>query len=270
MLFRSTDAGNRFSTGAEGGTGTRNAMPPANLAWQEMYFWDGRAGSLREQVLQPIVNPLEMHESLTNVVAKLARADDAPSFARAFGFPEITVDRLARALEQFLLTLTSHRSKFDRVLLGQEKLTAQEQRGFELFNTEYDPRRGQFGADCFHCHGGPLFSDFTFHNNGLDAEGSAKDPGRFLVTGSRADRGKFKTPSLRNVALTGPYMHDGRFATLEEVVAHYCTGVRRSATLDPNLAKHPDGGIALSAADQPALVAFLRTLTDTKTASPKP
>jgi cytochrome c peroxidase len=265
-----TDAGKRFSSGAEGGLGTRNAMPLANLAWQGAFFWDGRVGSLREQVLQPIVNPGEMHESLSNVVTKLARADYAPRFARAFGSAEITADRLARALEQFLLTLTSHRSKFDRVLLGQMQLTAEEQRGFELFHTEYDPRRGQFGADCFHCHGGPLFSDFAFHNNGLDAEGTAKDLGRFLVTTNRADRAKFKTPSLRNVAVTAPYMHDGRFATLEEAVAHYCSGVRRSATLDPNLAKHPDGGIALNGEDQSALVAFLRTLTDTVPSSLPP
>ncbi len=263
-----TDSGKRFSSGAEGGLGTRNVMTLANLAWQSSFFWDGRAGTLREQVLQPIVNPVEMHESLTNVVAKLAGSTYPPLFARAFGSAEITADRLARALEQFLLTLTSHRSKFDRVLLGQEKLTTEEQRGFELFHTEYDPRHEQFGADCFHCHGGPLFSDFAFHNNGLDAEGTAKDLGRFLVTTNRADRAKFKTPSLRNVAVTAPYMHDGRFATLEEAVAHYCTGVQGSPTLDPNLAKPPDGGIALDAADQSALVAFLRTLTDSNPAAP--
>lgn len=262
------DAGKRFSAGAEGKAGTRNAMPLANLAWQNSFFWDGRAGSLREQVLQPIQNPNEMHESLTNVVAKLARAEYAPRFARAFGTAEITADRMARALEQFLLTLTSHNAKFDRVLLGREKFTAEEQRGFELFHTEYDPRHGQFGADCFHCHGGPLFSDFAFHHNGLDAEDKAKDLGRFLVTTNRADSAKFKTPSLRNVAVTSPYMHDGRFATLAEVVAHYATGVRRSATLDPNLAKHPDGGVPLTAEDQRALVAFLQTLTDISTSRP--
>jgi cytochrome c peroxidase len=129
-----------------------------------------------------------------------------------------------------------------------------------LFSTEYDPRRGQFGADCFHCHGGPLFQSQAFANNGLD-EHSA-DPGRAKVTGNVRDEGKFAVPSLRNAALTAPYMHDGRFKTLEEAVEHYVTGVRRSATLDPNLAKHPDGGVPLSRADQQALVAFLKTLTD--------
>jgi cytochrome c peroxidase len=116
------------------------------------------------------------------------------------------------------------------------------------------------GADCFHCHGGPLFHSQNFANNGLDAD--FKDLGRFAVTRKDGDRGKFAVPSLRNVALTGPYMHDGRFATLEEVIEHYAAGVKRSATLDPNLAKHPGDGVPLSAADKQALVAFLKTLTE--------
>lgn len=131
--------------------------------------------------------------------------------------------------------------------------------------TEYDPRREQFGADCFHCHGGPLFQSQTFANNGSD--GALKDIGREKVTGKAADRGKFATPSLRNIALTAPYMHDGRFRTLEEVVEHYATGMPRNPTLDPNLAKHPDGGVPLSVADKRALVAFLKTLTDAKFAT---
>ena len=233
-----------------------------NLAWKSVFFWDGRAASLREQVLQPIQNPIEMHESLSNVVVKLrAQATNYPAlFARAFGTPDISPDRIARALEQFLLTQTSHDSKFDRVLKGQAQFTSEEQRGFELFHTEYDPRHEQFGADCFHCHGGPLLQSQTFANNGLDAE--LKDLGRFLVTGKNGDKGKFAVPSLRNVELTAPYMHDGRFKTLEQVIEHYGRGVKRSATLDPNLAKHPEGGVPLSAEDKKALVAFLKTLTD--------
>lgn len=257
-----SDAGRRFSLGAEGQAGSRNAMPLANLAWQKTFFWDGRAPSLREQVLLPIQNPVEMHGSLPEVVARLAAAGYAPAFADAFGTPEISADRIARALEQYVLTLVSCDSKFDRVARGGETFSAEEQRGFDLFHTEYDPRHGQDGADCFHCHGGPLFSDFAFHNNGLELETAASDLGRFNVTSNRFDRGKFKTPSLRNVAVTGPYMHDGRFKTLDEAVAHYVTGVRRSDTLDPNLAKHPDGGVPLSVDDQRALVAFLKTLTD--------
>ncbi len=282
----------RVSTGAEGQNGSRNAMALLNLAWKSSFFWDGRAASLRNQVVQPIQNPLEMHEALSNVVKKLAGSQrkEGPSassetrdrvleidqslltsaptgevdypalFSRAFGTEEITADRIARALEQFLLVQTSYDSKFDRALRGDAKFTAAEQHGFELFHTEYDPRREQFGADCFHCHGGPLFRSQDFANNGLDAE--AADTGRFTVTGRPGDRGKFAVPSLRNVALTAPYMHDGRFATLEAVIEHYATGLKRSGTLDPNLAKHPDSGVPLSATDKQALVAFLKTLTD--------
>jgi cytochrome c peroxidase len=205
-----------------------------------------------------------MHQSLTNLVVKLAQSSDGyPAlFTSAFGSPEITAEKISLALENYLLTLTSFDSKFDRVLRGEAQFTADEQRGFELFSTEYDPRRGQYGADCFHCHGGPLFQSQAFANNGSDA--AFVDIGREKVTGRASDRGKFATPSLRNVALTAPYMHDGRFRTLADVVRHYCTGITRSATLDPNLAKHPDGGVPLSAPDQSALVAFLKTLTDEK------
>ena len=145
---------------------------------------------------------------------------------------------------------------------GTAKFTKEESRGFGLFNTEYDPYHGQYGADCFHCHGGPLFQSQDFANNGLDS--AFTDLGRYNVTHRAGDWGKFAVPSLRNIAVTGPYMHDGRFQTLEQAVEHYCTGMKRSATLDPNLAKHPDGGVPLSAADKKALVAFLKTLTDEK------
>ena len=253
----------RVSMGAEDQSGTRNAMTLVNLAWKKSFFWDGRAASLREQVLQPIQNPIEMHETLTNVVAKLTRAEGyAALFTKAFGTPEVTAEKVALALENYLLTLTSFNAKFDRVLRGEETFSAEEQRGFELFSTEYDPRRGQYGADCFHCHGGPLFQSQGFANNGLDDHFA--DLGRGKISGKAADNGKFAVPSLRNVAVTGPYMHDGRFKTLAEAVAHYVNGVKRSATLDPNLAKHPDGGVPLSPADQGALVAFLATLTDTQ------
>lgn len=238
-------------------------MPLFNLAWKSSFFWDGRAPSLRAQALMPIQDHTEMDEALTNVVAKLStKTNYAALFTAAFGSPEITPEKIGLAVESFVLTLTSFNSKFDRALAGKEQLSGDEKRGLELFMTEYDPRREQFGADCFHCHGGPLFQSQTFANNGLDAE--FKDPGRAKVTGKDSDRGKFATPSLRNVELTAPYMHDGRFATLEEVVEHYSTGQKRSATLDPNLAKHPDGGVRLSDADKRALVAFLKTLTDEK------
>jgi cytochrome c peroxidase len=304
----------RTARGAEGEFGPRNTMPLFNLAWKKEFFWDGRAKSLREQVLQPIQNPIEMHEVLTNLVLKLGstglrpvvsgvapetvgahspqslshelskssvtppsgatpdgtggtpvlpkNADYPALFSAAFGSREITAEKISLALENYLLTLTSFDAKFDRVLRGEDKFSAEEQRGFELFSTEYDPRRGQYGADCFHCHGGPLFQSQAFANNGSD--GAFKDIGREKVTGKASDRGKFSVPSLRNVVLTAPYMHDGRFRTLDDVIEHYATGIQRSATLDPNLAKHPDGGVPLSDADKRALVAFLKTLTDEK------
>lgn len=255
-----TDAGQRFSLGAEGRRGRRNAMPLFNLAWKSSFFWDGRVPTLREQVLQPIQDADEMHGSLADVVRKLVASEpDSARFAAAFGTAEVSADRMARALEQYLLAQVARDSKFDRSLAGAVELTAEERRGFELFHTEYDPRRGLFGADCFHCHGGPLFQSQAFANNGLDAVFS--DQGRYEVTKREGDRGRFAVPALRDVARTAPYMHDGRFATLEEVVAHYVSGVKRSATLDANLAKHPEGGVPLSAEDQRALVAFLKTLT---------
>ena len=128
--------------------------------------------------------------------------------------------------------------------------------------TEYEPRSRQYGADCFHCHGGALFTNHQFHNNGLGIDSS--DLGRSKLTGKSSDQGKFSTPSLRNIALTAPYMHDGRFKTIEEVLNHYNTGIQRCKTLDPNLAKHPQSGINLSQEDLAALAAFLRTLTDEK------
>ena len=250
-----------LSTGIEGRVGNRNAMPLFNLAWKTNFFWDGRATSLREQVLQPIQDHREMDESLDRVVAKLnAQADYRAAFEQAFGDGPITAEALALALENFLLTLLSHDSKFDRAMRGEETLTEQEQRGFDLFMTEREPRLGSLGGDCFHCHGGPLFTDHQFRNNGLAIDKA--DLGRFLASQSPIDRGAFSTPSLRNIALTAPYMHDGRFSTLEQVIDHYSEGVERTDTLDPNLAKHPDGGLHLDAEEKAALIAFLRTLTD--------
>ena len=257
------DGDRPVSLGAKGGEGTRNSMPLFNLAWKEKFFWDGRAPSLRSQVLMPIQSPAEMHESLPRVREKLRSHKEYPLlFERAFGAGQVDVSRMARALEQFLLTLVSYESRFDRAMRNQAKLTDEEKQGFLLFSTEYDPRRGLFGADCFHCHGGPLFGSNGFFNNGLDEE--ITDAGLGAISGREYDRGRFSTPSLRNVELTAPYMHDGRFKSLEEVIGHYNHGIKRSPSLDPNLAKHPKGGIQLNAQDQRALVAFLKTLTDEK------
>lgn len=251
----------RFSLGAQQQAGTRNAMPLFNLAWQQAFFWDGRAATLREQVLMPIQDVHEMNETMPQVIAKLsADADSAKSFAQAFGSKEITAERIAKALEQFLLTLVSQESRFDRAARKVAEMTESEKRGLQLFVTEFDPKRGLRGADCFHCHGGTLFMSQPFANNGLQL--AEADVGRMKVTQNAADRGKFKTPSLRNIARTAPYMHDGRFSTLEEVVEHYSSGVRQTPTLDANLAKHPEGGIQFTPQEKADLVAFLKTLTD--------
>ena len=254
----------RFSVGIGGQVGKRNSMPLFNLAWKNRFFWDGRAPSLRAQVLMPIVDHTEMNENPSHLVAKLSTLGlYPPLFSSAFGGPEITMEKISLALEQYLLALTSYDSKFDRAIAGKAVLTESEKRGFELFMTEYEPRTGNFGADCFHCHGGSLFSDHQFHNNGLLSD----DLGLATITGLDSDAGKFSTPSLRNIALTAPYMHDGRFATLEEVIEHYSNGISRSPTLDPNLAKHPDRGLNLTKDDKAALTAFLRTLTEEKPAA---
>jgi cytochrome c peroxidase len=251
----------RYSLGAEGQTGTRQAMPLFNLAWAQGFFWDGRARTLREQVLMPIQDKHEMHETLEHVVEKLGEdAEMKTKFQQAFGSAGIDAEHVAKALEQYLLTLISQDSRFDQAVRKVATLSEQEKRGLQLFVTEHDPKRGLMGADCFHCHGGTLFTDHQFRDNGLELE--PEDLGRMIVTGQAADRGKFKTPSLRNIAVTAPYMHDGRFATLEEVVAHYSGPMTRRDTLDPNLAKHPQAGIQLSAEAQQDLVAFLKTLTD--------
>ena len=258
---RAFSDGVALSRGAEGALGTRNAMPLFNLAWNPGYAWDGSQPRIRDQAHAAWTNPIEMNAEPEKIVERLSGDSVlAGKFRAAFGASDITVERAMLALEQFLLTRISADSKFDRALRGVAVLSEEEKRGFELFATEFDPARGRRGADCFHCHGGALFTDFTPKNNGLDLV--SLDAGRSVVTGNTTDRGKFKTPSLRNVALTGPYMHDGRFATLEEVIAHYDHGVQRAAALDPNLAKHPNAGLGLTSEEQRALVAFLRALTD--------
>jgi len=255
-----------LSIGADGKPGTRNSMPLFNLAWSPSYAWDGSKPRLRDQAFAAITNEIEMHADPAKIVAVLGGDRRVSAdFAAAFGTPEVTAQRIGLALEQFMLTLVAADSKFDRSRRGAAQLTEEEQQGFALFATEYDPVRGKRGADCFHCHGGTLFTDFSFRSNGLDL--ASVDAGRAVVTGKPTDAGRFKTPSLRNVAVTAPYMHDGRIGTLEEVVAHYDHGVRRAANLDPNLAKHPDAGLQLTSEEQKALLAFLRTLTDSNLAA---
>jgi len=257
-----SDQGQALSRGAKRSLGTRNAMPLFNLAWSHSFTWDGRRTRLRDQAMAPISDHLEMALPVDTLVQRLEGQERyRKDFAAVFGEPRITSAQVGLALEQFMLSLVSVDSRFDRALRREVTLSEQEKEGLRLFLSEHDPARGVRGADCFHCHGGPLFTNGRFHNNGLDLQ--FKDRGRALVTGRPEDEGIFKTPSMRNIALTGPYMHDGRFKTLEQVVEHYSSGTKPSATLDPNIAKHPNqAGVDLTADEKLALVAFLKTLSD--------
>tara|TARA_B100001093_G_scaffold216733_1_gene207969 strand:+ start:519 stop:2234 length:1716 start_codon:yes stop_codon:yes gene_type:complete len=252
----------KLSIGIDQQLSRRNSMPLVNLAWKDSFFWDGRIDSLRKQALESIENEMEMGASLTEIEQKLSNHPAYPSlFKAAYGSRTISAERIGVAIEQFLLTQISDHSRFDRALRNEIELTEIEKRGLELFFTEHDPRRKLYGADCFHCHGGPLFSDQSYHNNGLVL---TSDQGLAEITQRKSDIGKFSTPSLRNVEITAPYMHDGRIGTLREVVEHYRSGIQRSGSLDPNLAKHAAPGIPLSDSDVEALIAFLKTLTDLK------
>ena len=250
-----SDNGTRFSTGVDGIQGNRNAQAIINLGWNRSYFWDGRAATLEIQALEPIENPIEMHNTWANAISKLKSAKTyKDDFFKAFGTEEFTKEHAAKALAQFMRTMISYNSRLDKRLRSEINLTASELNGLSIFISEK--------GDCFHCHNidaGRLLTDNQFHNNGLDS--IFTDLGLAEVTGNPSDIGKFLTPTLRNIALTAPYMHDGRFQTLEEVVEHYNTGGKASATVDP-LMKHVGTGLGLTNQEKIDLVAFLRTFTD--------
>ncbi len=259
---------NQFSFGVNNAQGTRNSMALVNLGWQQFFFWDGRKGTLEDQILEPIPNPVEMHQSWPDALAKLKKdVRYRNRFFQAFGTSEFDSTHVAKAIAQFLRTMISANSKFDVMykfengmpLNSQENViknsvTPEEWAGYDLF-------KSLNGADCFHCHNGPLMQVQKFSNNGLDAVFT--DLGRGGVTGNANDNGKFKVPTLRNIALTAPYMHDGRFATLDEVIEHYSTGVHVSSTIDPLMEFANQGGVQLDAQQKQLLKAFLLTLTDT-------
>lgn len=228
-----------------------SVLPHMNMGWSEAYLWNGKLeGTLEEAMV------FEVDEFFATDLSKLQADFDYPTmYYEAFGDSIITTELTARALAQFLRTVISDNSKFDQYYYQQTaSLTPQELEGFMIFNSEQ--------GDCFHCHPLPLFTDNEFHNIGLDST-FAGNTGRYAITGDAMDMGAFKTPSLRNVELTAPYMHDGRFTTLEEVVGHYHHDVKQSASLDPLMTKE-NGEITLSLSEQEkaSLVAFLKTLTD--------
>lgn len=249
-----------YSEGAFGQLTRRHSMALINVAFNPYtrFFWDGRAKTLEEQVLHPIRDPVEMANSLPEVEKRL-RADPRypPMFEAAFGDSRIDSVRIARALAQFVRTLVSFNSRYDRWVQGLATLDSMEQRGLQLMQDNYK-------GDCFHCHNAEdrLFSSYTFINNGLDYEYQWTDLGLYEVTGNPDDRARFKVPTLRNIAVTAPYMHDGRFATLDEVlIDHYLTGGKISPTIDPMM-EYAGIGLNLSPNDVLAIKKFLLTLTD--------
>ncbi len=249
----------QFSKGVNDAIGTRNSMPLFNLAWNfdDRFAWDGKELSLERQAFEPVINHVEMNNDWKEITNQLSNHSEYPElFKKAFGDIPIDSNLVVKALAQFERTLISGNSKFDKFLRGETTLTPEEQNGFDTF---MDETRG----DCFHCHGSqnnPLWTDNKFHNNGLDA--AFTDLGFGGVTGDSKDNGKFRTPSLRNLEFTAPYMHDGRFTTLEEVINHYSEGLKNSPTIDPLMKKIGQGGVQLSDKDKADLKAFLLTLSD--------
>lgn len=240
--------------------GTHHAMLPLiNLAWNTTGLgWDGSVTSLEEMVYLAFTDPTELDADTGQVVRDLQASDTYPQlFYKAFGTDRIHFGLVQRAIAQYVRSLVSSDSKFDRYLRGEEQLSQDELNGYLLFITEE-------GADCFHCHGGganALFTTNLFYNNGLDTE--FLDPkDRFAVTGDPADHGAYKAPTLRNIALTAPYMHDGRFHDLDEVIAFYSDSVQYSEQINPLMHHVMQGGVQLTEQEREQLKAFLNTLTD--------
>ncbi|RLD62093.1 MAG: cytochrome-c peroxidase [Bacteroidetes bacterium] len=244
----------RFSTGITGDIGDRQAMGIVNSAWLDSLFWDGRAITLEDQAFGPVVNPVELNESWVNVEAKLQADPKYPSlFKKAFGTKTIDSVLVSKAISQFERTMVSYDSKYDEFLnVSSDVYTETETNGYMVFLNE---------AHCIHCHSGPLMTDDTFRNNGLDEVFT--DIGLAKTTGLVTDEGKFKVTTLRNIAESGPYMHDGRFATLEEVIEHYDNGVNpNSPNIDVEMVEDFGGGLNLTEEQKSDLLAFLKTLTD--------
>jgi cytochrome c peroxidase len=257
--------GKAFSEGVDHVLTSRNSMSLTNLLWARKFFWDGRAASLEEQASVPLTNPHEMGQALAVSAQKLSRTQQYPAlFKQVYGDTAITGDRIVKAIAQFERTLISANSYYDQYLRHAYQPTEQELRGMALFNQFPQPEKGIRGANCAHCHGGVKNYMELFHNNGLDAV--PKDAGIETLTGLPGDRGRFKVPTLRNIALTAPYMHDGRFKTLEDVVDHYSDHVEESPSLSTFLrgeSNETDGKtLKLTASEKKDIIAFLNMLTD--------
>ena len=243
-------SGHDLSHGINGLLGNRNAPPLQNLNWRNTFMWDGGINHIEVQPIAPIQNPVEMGENLNNVIAKLqSKIKYQDLFRNAFGSDSVTSQRMLKSMAVFMGLMYSYNSKYDRYYRGESGVTFTnaEQSGYNLFKTK-----------CAGCHQEPLMTDESFRNNGLVPNILLNDSGRARITGNPTDKYKFKVPSLRNISVTSPYMHDGRFATLSEVLDHYRSGIQSSTTLDPSLST----GILLSNQEKSDIISFLYTLTD--------
>jgi cytochrome c peroxidase len=244
--FAHTD--HAVSHGIGDSIGTRNAPALFNLAWQKKLMWDGAINHIETQALAPISHPGEMGESLPNVLSKLQKSSLYPTLFRdAYGDTSITSQRMLKALSAFQLSLVSANAKYDRVVQKTDSFTTQEKAGYQLFKTK-----------CNSCHTEPLFTNHTFKNNGLRIDPEIKDVGRYAVTLQAVDSFLFKVPSLRNLSYTYPYMHDGRFQKINEVLNHYTNGINNTI----HLSKELQQGIKLSSNEKVDLTAFILTLND--------
>lgn len=237
-----------LSSGVEGRLGRRNSPSITNLAWSPSFMWDGGVNHIEIFSVAPITDTNEMNETMQNVIDKLNMdVSYAQQFKNAYGVGEVNDQAMFRALTIYMTMIISDQSKYDKWMRNEISLTTQESTGRLLFEQK-----------CSSCHSGSLQTDYSFRNNGLDSEFT--DLGRGRITQDENDDGKFKVPSLRNVLLTYPYMHDGRFLTIRDVLDHYDTGIEQSSTLDPILSN----GIPMTEEEKDAIIAFLETLTDYK------
>lgn len=238
----------KLSHGINNAIGTRNVPALQNLIWKDDFMWDGGVNHIEIQPINPITSQVEMNESLNNVINKLQKSKNYKSlFYAAYKDTLVTSEKILKSLTQFTGLMISANSKYDKVIRGETQYTEMEERGFRLFNQK-----------CNNCHTAPLFTNNDFENNGLKVDSFLNDLGRGKITGNNADNHKFKIPTLRNIEVTFPYMHDGRFNNLKIVMDHYASLSQSKA--HQNIKLQAIG--ALTETDKQDLIAFLKTLTD--------
>ncbi len=249
-----THHGHTLSHGVNNAVGMRNTPAIQNLAYQNVFMYDGAADHLDLQPIIPITSAVEMDGNISAIIVMMKNdADYKKLFGQAFPNSDINSENMLKALSQFMVMVTSSNSRFDKFRRNEPggNLSSDEHTGYAIFNNK-----------CASCHATDLFTDQSFRNNGLPVNPAVHDKGRFLVTDNANDLYKFRVPSLRNVEKTAPYMHDGRYGTLESVLNHYASGISASATLDSELQQNGKFGISLSTIEKTQIIAFLKTLTD--------